>query len=126
MSLDYASWMYDVEMYDPEEIDKGLLRGYFLLRAYRHIFSGPTSALSPTESRGTRNSKGIIHRLICPTPRTIAYAAIQARLALSSAPKWSVIDGNFSLEELFYNIVELFENDPKDAWAVETLEWWKK
>lgn len=29
-AFNYASWMYDTEMYDPDEIDRGLLRGYFL------------------------------------------------------------------------------------------------
>jgi hypothetical protein len=29
---DWPAFLYDESMYDPEEIDKGLLRGYFLLR----------------------------------------------------------------------------------------------
>ncbi|KAF8874233.1 hypothetical protein BD779DRAFT_1678822 [Infundibulicybe gibba] len=123
-ALDYASWMYDTDMYDPEEIDRGLLRGYFLLRVYRHIFTGPATATS-LKHPGSKKSKGIIHHLAYPTPRTIAYAAIQARLALSAAPKWGIVDSDFNLETLFFTIVDLFEDDPKDEWAVSMLEWWR-
>ncbi|KAJ6617692.1 hypothetical protein B0H10DRAFT_1948189 [Mycena sp. CBHHK59/15] len=35
-------------------------------------------------------------------------------------------DGRFDYEKFFDNIVELFEADPSDPWAIETLERYKK
>ena len=35
-------------------------------------------------------------------------------------------DGDFSLKEFYYNIVELFETDDGDEWVVDTLDWWTK
>jgi hypothetical protein len=40
--------------------------------------------------------------------------------------EWGELDGDFHQKRFFDNIVSLFEMDPKDPWAVETLAWWDK
>jgi hypothetical protein len=40
---DWPAFLYDESMYDPEEIDKGLLRGYFLLRVWFLMYMNITS-----------------------------------------------------------------------------------
>jgi len=37
---DWPSFLYEQDLYDPNEIDKGLLRGYFLLRVCVFTFRG--------------------------------------------------------------------------------------
>jgi hypothetical protein len=45
---------------------------------------------------------------------------------LSTMEEWGELDGDFHQKRFFDNIVSLFEMDPKDPWAVETLAWWDK
>jgi hypothetical protein len=47
------------------------------MQVFRHIFTGPASAISPGKRKGTKPSKGKLHQLTRPTPNTIAYAAVQ-------------------------------------------------
>jgi hypothetical protein len=51
--------------------------------------------------------------------------AFQGR-TLISASDWTIKDGSYDYETMFNNIVLLFEADPTDPWAVETLEWLTK
>ena len=91
---DWPTFLYNEQEYDPKEKDKGLLRGYLLVRVselesflivllflflqtYKHIFTGPGSSLSTNTRKGTKPSKAKLHGLHCVTPRTIAYAAAQ-------------------------------------------------
>jgi hypothetical protein len=50
-------------------------------QVFRHIFTGPSSALG-TPSQGTKNPKATIYGLTAVTGRTIAYAAVQVRPTL--------------------------------------------
>lgn len=43
------SFVYDEKSYDPHNILKGLFRGFFLVRVFRHIFTGPRTALKVTD-----------------------------------------------------------------------------
>jgi len=90
---EWPAYLYDEnQVYDPEEKDKGLLRGYLLVRVrsyfslflisdllqvYRHIFTGPATAFIGSGRKGTKASKSKLHGLSSVTPRTIAYAAVQ-------------------------------------------------
>jgi hypothetical protein len=88
------TYLYDEGMYNPEEPDKGLLRGYIVVRvchfiyamsmansvhlqSFQHFFTGPVSAMSVGDRKSTKPPKAKIHSLTKPTPRTIAYSAIQ-------------------------------------------------
>jgi len=75
----YATFLYDEAGggYDQYEIDKGLCRGHLLLRLYRHIFTGPSSALNKVR-KATKRSKAEIHSMTEVTGRTIAYVCVQA------------------------------------------------
>jgi hypothetical protein len=138
---DFPSFLYESEThYDADNEDIGLFRGYLLVRVYRHIFTGPSSALKPAAKVNKTKAKRF--GLTEVTGRTIAYASVQVRrlqlsshflihyyqayVALSSMSLWGSSDNLFNLQ-LFYDvIVEMFERDPQDPWVVDTLEWWKK
>ncbi|KAG6872227.1 hypothetical protein C0992_009749, partial [Termitomyces sp. T32_za158] len=90
---------------------------------YRHIFTGPSSALSGHRS-ATKPCIAHLHGLKEVTGRTIAYAAVQARFALSSVEKWTRKDGNFDLQRFFEMVVRLFESNPEQPWVIDTLRWW--
>jgi hypothetical protein len=93
---DWPTFLYEEGVYDPGEIDKGLLRGHFLLRVsrlfivhrvfaedivakvYKHIFTSPSSALKDSPgTNATRSGNAKIHHMTRVTPTTIAYAAVQ-------------------------------------------------
>ncbi|KAH9952316.1 hypothetical protein BGW80DRAFT_745992 [Lactifluus volemus] len=75
---DWSTCLYDEGQFDPENPDKGLMRGHYILRVVKHIFTGPSSALStPGSGRNTRANNAKIHNLTALTGREIAYGATQ-------------------------------------------------
>ncbi|KAG6839305.1 hypothetical protein C0991_004023, partial [Blastosporella zonata] len=121
----WPSFLYDTDEYDPNDPTKGFMRGFLLVRVYCHIFSGLTSAISG-HRKATKPSKSHIHGMKHVTGRSIGYAAVQARFALSSCEEWCSEDGKFNLWRLFENIVPVFEDNPDNPWVVETLQWWDR
>ena len=80
---DFPSFLYEIETaYDEENEDIGLFRGFLLVRVYRHIFTGPSSAMNPNTR--VNKSKARKFRLTEVTGRTIAYACVQVHRFLST------------------------------------------
>lgn len=50
---------------------------------------------------------------------------LQTRIALRGKG-WTVDDGAFEYGVFYHNIVRMFESDPDDDWAKETLAWWNE
>jgi hypothetical protein len=138
---DFPSFLYESETYyDADNEDIGLFRGYLLVRVYRHIFTGPSSAMRPAAKVNKTKAKKF--KLTEVTGRTIAYASVQvchlqlsshflfnyfqAYIALSSMSQWGSSDNLFNLQLFYDAIVEMFERDPNDSWVIETLQWWKE
>ncbi|KIO07972.1 hypothetical protein M404DRAFT_135214, partial [Pisolithus tinctorius Marx 270] len=107
----FPACLYDMKMFDPNNKKKGFLRSQGLVQTFHHIFTSPSSALDPTR-RGTKTPQGVAHGLPDPTPRTIAYAAIQYYFVLSSAEQWTSAIGGVDLYELFLKIVKVLEDQP--------------
>ncbi|SJL13965.1 uncharacterized protein ARMOST_17417 [Armillaria ostoyae] len=124
IASEWPSFLYDQDLYDPEDEEIGLLKGYLLLRVYLHIFC---SNGDPTKQGGPkRGSITKIHGISVITGRQIAYAACQVHYALSSKDGWTEQDGAFDLPLFYKSIVDLFESHPDDEWALETLAWWNE
>ena len=138
---DFPLFLYESEtLYDKDNEDIGLFRGYLLVRVYRHIFTGPISAMNATAK--VNKSKAKKFKLTQVTRRTIAYASVQVRyprfshcflinyhqayVALSSMSQWGSSDNLFNIQLFYDTIVEMFERDPKDSWVVDTLKWWNE
>ncbi|KAF7372465.1 hypothetical protein MVEN_00108100 [Mycena venus] len=61
------------------------------------------------------------------TPRSIAYAAVHHRFALSDAPSWNEVDGDFDYVLYYNNILDWFQNAPGPVAQKEVddlLVWW--
>ncbi|TCD61407.1 hypothetical protein EIP91_008511 [Steccherinum ochraceum] len=129
---DYPSFLYDESLYDPEDPSQGLLRGYFLLACFRHVFTGGRTACKPTPGCAAGNPSLVeIHHVTRVEPRLIGYLATLARFILNAQHAWSGKDYDFSTAEFFDAIVDLFEaqhgEDASDAqieWGADTLAWW--
>ncbi|KAF4597891.1 hypothetical protein EYR38_006283 [Pleurotus pulmonarius] len=121
----WPSFVYEDGSYDPDNMDHGLLRGRLLVRVMRHIFTGPNTAMKPSQklARGCNARKLAITQV---TPNMIAYAAVQARVMLSAANSWTNEDGDFILSVFYDRIINLFRDDEGGEWTQQTLGWWNR
>ncbi|KAG1729741.1 hypothetical protein EDD22DRAFT_788805, partial [Suillus occidentalis] len=94
------TFLYDESMFDPAKKSQGCLRGYYLKRVFRHIFTGPSSTKTP---------KGRIHGMTSPLPRAIAYAAVQVSLCIEFTlmPSDTTLRRTSSLVLLTYGVKKL-------------------
>ncbi|KAJ7112617.1 hypothetical protein C8R44DRAFT_882381 [Mycena epipterygia] len=117
---DLPSFFYAEGSFDPDDLDKGLLRGEFMLRVFRHIWTAPKSALfGLSDGRLPAICNARLHGAVVVVPEMVGYTGVQARTMLCTA-EWKPRDGSFDYEALFTSIVQLFE-DPEDPWAKDTL-----
>ncbi|KAF7967233.1 hypothetical protein HWV62_35079 [Athelia sp. TMB] len=119
---DYPNFLFS--KFNKDDIEEGLLRGFLLVRVYKHIFTGPSSAFKTATTRkiNKRRDNAALSKLTQVTPITIAYAAIQASGSFQPRENWSENDGEFSMVAFFKVIVNMFAQDSE--WATETLRWW--
>ncbi|KAJ7123665.1 hypothetical protein C8R44DRAFT_917920 [Mycena epipterygia] len=121
---DFPSFFYAEGSFDPDDLDKGLLRGEFMLRVFRHIWTAPKSALfGLSDGRLPTICNARLHGAVVVVPEMVGYTGVQARTMLCTA-EWKPRDGSFDYEALFTSIVQLFE-DPEDPWAKDTLAWYQ-
>ncbi|KAK7013427.1 hypothetical protein R3P38DRAFT_3575790 [Favolaschia claudopus] len=117
----WPSCFYAENSFDPDDSEQGLFRSQFLLRVLRHIWTAPGSAMDGC-SKIPRVCHAVAHGQLTVTPQMIAYACVQARTMISTSD-WADKDGSYKYEKMFDNVILLFESDPTDKWAVETLAW---
>ncbi|KAK7447689.1 hypothetical protein VKT23_013945 [Stygiomarasmius scandens] len=107
----------DSKIFDNDsDYETNLLEGHYPIRALevaRHIYMGPQSTLMPEGVKVGRRGNASIVGITTMTPRTIAYAVVQARFAISQGPEWSRIENQFDYEKFYWNIVEHCENHPE-------------
>jgi hypothetical protein len=41
-------------------------------------------------------------------------------------PEWNKMHHDFHLPSLYYSIINLFEDDAEDPWAIDTLKYWNE
>ncbi|KAF7372526.1 hypothetical protein MVEN_00114700 [Mycena venus] len=118
---EYPSCFYAEGAFDPADPEKGLFRSQFILRVLRHIWTAPASAMNGA-SKIPKVCNARAHGQYKVIPEMLAYACRQARTTISVSD-WTPKEGSYNYETMFNNIVLLFEADPTDPWAIETLEW---
>ncbi|KAG0695753.1 hypothetical protein DFH29DRAFT_1005161 [Suillus ampliporus] len=144
-----SSWpmfLYANGLYNHQNPRAGLFQGELLLKAFKYIFTSPTSTDSDLENqydgvsaqchsrrkrttgeRRTRRHVAGILNMTSVQPRAIAYIAVQLRFALSSTGSWRTTDDTFDYQEFYDNIVNYFEltTTPDAIKAVnDLLLWW--
>ncbi|KAJ6552937.1 hypothetical protein B0H19DRAFT_1263374 [Mycena capillaripes] len=124
-AADLPSFLWADGSYDPDNWDRGLLRGDLLLRTVRHIWTGPSSACTGLKDGIPAVCNARLHAKYTVDPEIIACAATQARTMLSTKD-WKLRDGSFNNEEFYDAIIKLFSGLPDDPWAVETLDWYQR
>ncbi|KAJ7571953.1 hypothetical protein C8J56DRAFT_1083871, partial [Mycena floridula] len=105
-SKQLPAFLYDWDVFDPEDPEIGLFHGHISVRVAHAIFTSPSSA--PTGKM---------------SPPMVAYSVVQAYFALCAQETWRRKDGEFNLNTFYNRILDLL-NDPDDIWAKNTLKWW--
>ncbi|KAJ3833193.1 hypothetical protein F5878DRAFT_665856 [Lentinula raphanica] len=122
-ATDWPAFLYDQWQVDKENIEIGLFTGELLFSVFYAIFFGIGSATSGDYRKNLIAARNGMRKV---TGRNIAYAAIQARFALSAIEKWNIEDAHFDYQVFYNEIVDFFEEFPEDEQAVWTLEYWNK
>ncbi|TEB31337.1 hypothetical protein FA13DRAFT_1754812 [Coprinellus micaceus] len=121
----WPRFLYQDHQYNPTDPWKGLLRSALLVKAYKHVFTSPSSAYGD-EVKATRSSNARIHGMTSVTPASLAYVATQVRFALSSSATFSRTD-TITDSEYFYNlIIDLLEEESEALEVAELLQWWNQ
>ncbi|KAE9384942.1 hypothetical protein BT96DRAFT_982178 [Gymnopus androsaceus JB14] len=123
LATDFPAFLYNQDSIDENDPEAGLFEGYLLIRVFFAIFFGKSSALT-----GQYQKNSIAHRngMKRVTGRHIAYAAVQARFALSDKDNWKDDDDHFRYSDFYNEIINVFEDDPKDEKIIETLNFWNQ
>ncbi|KAF8271152.1 hypothetical protein EI94DRAFT_614436 [Lactarius quietus] len=126
-AADAPAFLYeDLAKYNPDEVMTGLMRGYFLARCLRAIFTGPKTVANHLGRNQRPGPRSIAEKsgLKTVTVPIIVYVTIQARFALSDQGSWTGRDKAFDYEEFAETLFKIFELD--DEWAAQTVRWWNK
>ncbi|KAF7969512.1 hypothetical protein HWV62_26993 [Athelia sp. TMB] len=116
-------FLYADSRYDDHDPWSGLFRGHLLLKAFKHIFTSPSS-VDRDASKATRSGNARLHGMNRTTKASIAYTATQVRFALCSASTFARTDTVTDSERFYLSILELLE-DPEEVKEVkELLSWW--
>ncbi|KAG1791946.1 hypothetical protein EV424DRAFT_1336898, partial [Suillus variegatus] len=118
----WPTFLYEDGCYDPQNPTNGLFKGKLLLKAFKRVFTSPTSTYEeqPADlaARSVRNKNSGERR----TRRDL-------RFALSSAGSWRIVDDEFNHQEFYDNIVDYLELPPSPEAAKDVddlLLWWNQ
>ncbi|KAG1809626.1 uncharacterized protein BJ212DRAFT_1484330 [Suillus subaureus] len=107
-----------------EDLNIGLFHRHAGIRAFQHLYLGPTAAGSQEHNdddskHGRSKSKAIMYGLTKVTPQAWAWAMCAVWFSLSACNSYKMCIGSFNLEKFFFAIIETLDN-PEDPWAVDT------
>ncbi|RDB24406.1 hypothetical protein Hypma_008496 [Hypsizygus marmoreus] len=123
------SWpilLYADFVYDPDDPWKGLFRSSLLVKAFKHIFTSPSSAneYRNDDKSVPKSGNARIHGMMEVTRASIAYVAMQLRFSLCTANMFSRNDKLTDSGRFYDSIMELLEDEDEQAEVEELLEWW--
>ncbi|KIK35590.1 hypothetical protein CY34DRAFT_95817, partial [Suillus luteus UH-Slu-Lm8-n1] len=113
--------------FDPDNVQEGFLKGYYLKRVFRHIFTSPSSALIPDgETNTIRGCNAKLHGMEKVEPEHIAYAFIQSQFSIAARDKWHETDGCYKYSEAYTRLIKAIREAPDRTWAESLLQWWNQ
>ncbi|KAG6913319.1 hypothetical protein DXG01_007774 [Tephrocybe rancida] len=105
--------IYQGYEYDPEDPWRGAFRSAILVKAFKHIFTSPSSV--EKENKATRSGNARIHGMLSVTRASVASASMFSRTDI-------VTDS-----DRFYNTVLKVLHDPEEVEDVNPLlQWWNR
>ncbi|OBZ76631.1 hypothetical protein A0H81_03837 [Grifola frondosa] len=124
-SRNYPSFMYPEDGYKKGRSDYGLCRGPFLIRCFRHIFTGKRNAtvFACVGLKGGPRPVAELNKMSEVTPENIGYVAVLACFILNDQDAWQVDDNKFNSADFYNSLIHLFLNA---EWRASTLKWWNE
>ncbi|KAG1786639.1 uncharacterized protein HD556DRAFT_1248044 [Suillus plorans] len=123
----WPAMLYLDYTFDSGNIEKGLFRSALLLKAFKHIFTSPSSA-KEVDGDGD-GADAIVASQRRRSSESDMTTRSHLRFSLSNVNSWQSIDGDFDYYVFYNNIVDFFEVAPGiDAQAriKELLKWWNR
>ncbi|KAH6897814.1 hypothetical protein BKA70DRAFT_1116106 [Coprinopsis sp. MPI-PUGE-AT-0042] len=117
-------FLYKDEIYDEDEPWTGLLRNKILVKAYKHIFTSPSSV--EREVKATRLGNARIHGMTSMTRASLAYICTQVQFSLTSASIFSCSDAETDSETFYNSVLDLLEDPEEQEEVKDLLSWWDK
>ncbi|KAH7926004.1 hypothetical protein BV22DRAFT_1010124 [Leucogyrophana mollusca] len=119
----WPMFLYRDYTYDATDIESGLLQSALMVKAYKHLFTSPSSA------RDVEGDGDGADMIVSTGRRSDQATRKHLRFALSNARSWRSYDGDFDYPDFYNNIVDFFEIAPNAAAATrvkELLRWWNR
>ncbi|KZT09962.1 uncharacterized protein LAESUDRAFT_711818 [Laetiporus sulphureus 93-53] len=115
--------------YDLQLPFDGILHGLLVVKAFKHIFLGPSTANTDDDSnskqgQSTCASNVAIHGMHKVNAASIAYAAVHIFFALSSAGTYSKTNKACDSVTLYHSVYMFFDDSLLKEEADECLMWW--
>ncbi|KAF7364528.1 hypothetical protein MVEN_00321800 [Mycena venus] len=101
----------DGHVYNPDDMEDGLLEGSTLFAVAKHIYQGPSTALKHDGFTRGKAGNAALNGITALTGHDVAYVAVQARFGLLSQDQWGHMDGNFSYRDFYWSIVDLLKGE---------------
>ncbi|KIK38437.1 hypothetical protein CY34DRAFT_91007 [Suillus luteus UH-Slu-Lm8-n1] len=119
-----TSWptgFYENGVYDPQDKTNGLFRNHVF---YSHLYIGLSAAMSESSSsKASKQARNCAFSLSSVTKHIVTIVHIIRYFTLSQVQNWTSEIGNMNLEELFWSIIDMLDDD-KDPWVKDTMAWW--
>ncbi|EGO18993.1 hypothetical protein SERLADRAFT_443536 [Serpula lacrymans var. lacrymans S7.9] len=123
----WPTFVYANYKYDPKDIEKGLFQSTLLLKAYKFIFTAPSSARDVRADGPDPPPHLLYKRPRCELAESRTRGHL--RFALSGVGSWRVEDGDFNYQQFYNNILDFFEMPPGPTSKAEIenlLLWWNR
>ncbi|KAH6888935.1 hypothetical protein BKA70DRAFT_1121308, partial [Coprinopsis sp. MPI-PUGE-AT-0042] len=119
-------FLYKDEIYDEDEPWSRLLRNKILVKAYKHIFTSPSSV--EREVKATRSGNARIHGMtsVANSRPSIAYICTQVQFSLTSAAIFSRSDAEADSETFYNSVLDLLKDPEEQEEVKDLLSWWDK
>ncbi|KAG2357794.1 hypothetical protein BDR07DRAFT_1490321 [Suillus spraguei] len=114
--------------FDPDNVQEGFLKGYYLKWVFCHIFMSPSSALIPDGEMNVTDHRcnAKLHGMKKVEPKHIAYTFIQSQFSIAMCDKWQETDGCYKYSEAYTRLIKAIQEAPDQTWAESLLQWWNK
>ncbi|KAF8157833.1 hypothetical protein B0H34DRAFT_706322 [Crassisporium funariophilum] len=124
---DFPLFLWKSERVSATDFFDGFMQGDMILKAFLHIFIGPSAAHSSASGRSTRKGNAALHGIRTVSIYSIAYAATIFRFVISDQ---SVLSqggsgkGRWPYKE-FYDALVNAMKDMEDDDLADLLDWWQ-
>ncbi|KAG2003612.1 hypothetical protein CC2G_004204 [Coprinopsis cinerea AmutBmut pab1-1] len=118
------SFLWEEGTYDRNNIWNGFFRNQLLVKAFKHVFTSPSSV--DAVPKATRSGNARIHGMTSATVPSLAYIAVQVRFALSSETAFIRAEAGSESEKFYLALLDIFEDVHQQHKVVELLAWYNK